>query len=337
MKKKFVHGAVAAAALVMPIGNTAFALDEITIAYFLEWPTPNQVAQIEETYDKELGIKVNWKSFGSGNDMSAAMASGDVQISYSQGLIPFIVAASKGLPISLVGIAVGYAEADNCVVSDKAGLDRSSAAAVSKSLKGMKIATPVGNVTHYKLLKTLAYYGVSNSDVEIVPVAGGNDAAAAFLTDRVDIGCAFGGPLDKMKEKGSVLMTGAEQENIGILTFDVISVSDDFAKNHTDLLVKFLQVTEDSNNDFAANPNKHWDTLAKAAGMSVEGVKGYLGSTGTFSFPTKDEQISSAWLGGTVQKLTNAAAQFFVDQGVMKSALSSYDSVIDDKYLKQVK
>ena len=53
--------------------------------------------------------------------MSAAMASGDVQISYSQGLIPFIVAVSKGLPIKTVGVAVAYAEADNCVVSDSAG------------------------------------------------------------------------------------------------------------------------------------------------------------------------------------------------------------------------
>lgn len=337
LKQKLMQAVLAVAALCLPLGNTAYALDEITIAYFLEWPTPNQVAQLEETYDKALGVKVNWKSFGSGNDMSAAMASGDVQISYSQGLIPFIVAVSKGLPISMVGIAVGYAEADNCVVSNQAGLDRSSAAAVGKSLKGMKIATPVGNVTHYKLLKTLAYYGVSSADVNIVPVSGGNDAAAAFLTGQVDIGCAFGGPLDKMKEKGRVLMTGAEQENIGILTFDVISVSNDFAKNHADMLVKFLQVTEDANKNFASNPNAHWDTLAKASGMSVDGVKGYLGAGGSFSFPSKAEQLSGAWMGGTVQSLTGAAAEFFVEQGVMDKALGSYDSTITDKYLKQVK
>ncbi len=311
--------------------------DEVTVAYFLEWPTPNQIAQIEETFDKEMGVKVNWKSFGSGNDMSAAMAGGDVDISYSQGLIPFIVAVSKGLPIKTVGVAVGYAEADNCVVSDKNALDRSSKASIAKSLEGKKIATPVGNVTHYKLLKTLDHYGLSGDDVEIVPVSGGNDAAAAFLTGQVDIGCAFGGALDKMKEKGQVIMTGAAQEKIGILTFDVISVTEKFANEHPDLLVKFLQVTEDSNNSFAANKNAHWDTLAKASGMDVSGVKGYLGAHGSFSFPDRDAQLSAAWMGGNVQKLTKGAADFFVEQGVISKALSSYDDTIDTSFMKKVK
>jgi|GEM_PF-5833837 len=42
------------------------ALEEITVAYFLEWPTPNQVAQVEETYDEAMGLKVNWVSFDTG-------------------------------------------------------------------------------------------------------------------------------------------------------------------------------------------------------------------------------------------------------------------------------
>ena len=317
-------------------GSAQAAVDEITVAYFLEWPTPNQVAQLEETYDKELGVKVNWKSFSSGNDMSAAMASGDVQISYSQGLIPFIVATSKGLPISMVGIAVAYAEADNCVVNNKSALDRSSAASIANSLKGKKIATPEGNVTHYKLLKTLAFYGLSESDVKITPVAGGNDAAAAFLTGQVDIGCAFGGPLDKMKEQGQVIMTGAEQENVGIFTFDVISVTDDFAKNEPALLTKFMQVTEDANSAFAAG-DQDWATLSKASGMTEDGVKGYLGATGTFSFPSKDAQLSEAWMGGNVQSFTKSAADFFAAQKKISKALSSYDGVIDTSFLQKVK
>lgn len=324
-------------ALSAPLAGIAQARDEITVAYFLEWPTPNQVAQLEKIYDEELGVKVNWKSFGSGNDMSAAMASGDVQISYSQGLIPFIVAVSKGLPIRTVGIAVAYAEADNCVVHKNSALNRKTAATTAQSLKGKKIATPVGNVTHYKLLKTLAYYGLSQSDVSIIPVDGGAAASAAFLTGQVDIGCAFGGPLDKMKAEGQVVMTGAEQENVGIFTFDVISVTDEFAKEDPDLLVKFLQVTEDSNRNFAANPNPHWQTLVKAAGMSEEGVKGYLGPTGTFSFPSKDAQLSAAWMGGNVQAFTKGAADFFVEQEVISKALNSYDKTIDSSFLRKVK
>jgi taurine transport system substrate-binding protein len=40
--------------------------------------------------------------------MSAAMAVGDVQISYSQGVPPFISAASAGQDLRIVGIASSY-------------------------------------------------------------------------------------------------------------------------------------------------------------------------------------------------------------------------------------
>lgn len=334
----FVRAAAAVAvACAAPLASVAHAADEVNVAYFLEWPTPNQIGQVEKSFDKELDAEVNWKSFGSGNDMSTAMAGGSIDISYSQGLIPFIVAVSKGLPIKMVGIAVAYAEADNCVVHNKSALDRTTAASTAASLKGKKIATPVGNVTHFKLLKTLAYYGLSASDVTIVPVSGGADASAAFLTGQVDIGCAFGGPLDKMKEQGQVIMTGTQQENVGIFTFDVISVTDEFAKENEDQLVAFLQGTENWNKAFAADKNKYWGTLAKAAGMGEEGVQSYLGSQGTFSFPSKGAQLSPAWMGGKVQEFTKNAADFFVEQGVMSKALASYDGVVDTSYLAKVR
>ena len=101
--------------------------DEITVAYFLEWPTPNQVAQLEETYDEVMGVKVNWVAFDTGVAMSAAMASGDVHIAYSQGLVPFANAVTAGVEIQMVGVAVSYAENDNCVVQTDLGIGRDNA------------------------------------------------------------------------------------------------------------------------------------------------------------------------------------------------------------------
>ena len=335
MKKSIIQ-LFAASAVALSPASGALARDEITVAYFLEWPTPNQVAQLEQTYDNALGVKVNWKAFDNGNAMSSAMASGDVQIAYSQGLTPFVNAVTKGLPIKVVGIAVEYAGADNCVVHNNANLDRSTAERTADSLKGMKIATPVGNVTHYKLLRTLEYYGVEADDVEIVPVSGGNDAAAAFLSGQVDMGCAFGGPLDKMKAEGRVLMTGSQQENVGILTFDVISVTEEFAESDPDMVVQFLQITEDANRAFADNPNAYWETLQKASGLSEADVKNYLGSGGSFSFPSKDAQLSAAWLGGTAQTLSQQIADFFKEKGETNTALDSYEHAFDTGFLKKV-
>ena len=137
-------------------GASAAAQDKVTVAYFLEWPTANQVAQVDKTYDEALGVEVEWRAFGNGNEMTQAMVSGDVDIAYSQGFVPFVVGVTNGAPLKLVGIAVTYAENDLCIVRDDAGITKENA----KELEGKKVATPTGNVTHYKLLKTLEHLGV---------------------------------------------------------------------------------------------------------------------------------------------------------------------------------
>ncbi len=313
------------------IGNVLAAdkPKEITVAYFLEWPTANQVAQVEKWYDKKMGLKVNWRAFGNGNEMSAAMASGDVQIAYSQGLVPYVVAVSKGLPLKLVGVAVSYAENDNCVIHKDAGVTKDNA----KDLEGKKIATPIGNVTHYKLLRTLDHLGVDVSKVQILPMNGAEGAAALSRGD-VDMACAFGGPLTRMKEYGDVLMTAQEQEAIGIRVFDVISATKEFAENYPDLLTQFLQVTEDANRAYVKDPAPAQPIIAKAAGMKLEDSNDMLAK---FSFPTKEEQMSKDWMGGTVQSFTKGVADFFVLQKQLPKALDDYSPYIDGSFLEKVK
>ena len=314
--------AAGAAALFM---SSASALDKVTVAYFLEWPTANQVAQLEKTYDEAMGVEVEWRAFGNGNEMSQAMASGDVHIAYSQGLVPWVVAVSNGLPLKLVGVAVSYAEADNCVVHGDAGITQANAA----DLVGKKIATPIGNVTHYKLLRMLDHLGVDASKVDMVQMNGA-DAAVALHRGDVTAACAFGGPLQRMKEVGSVLMTAAEQEAIGIRVFDVVSVTESFANDHPDLLSKFMEVTDQANAAYNADSSPFVETISKAAGMDLDATQNMLGM---FSFPSAADQKSEAWMGGTVQAFTKEVADFFVQQGQLDRALDSYDFAIDPSFL----
>jgi len=66
----------AMSALAALAGTTSVqAADELTVAYFLEWPMPFQYGKAMGIYEKELGVKVNWVSFDAGTAMSAAMAS----------------------------------------------------------------------------------------------------------------------------------------------------------------------------------------------------------------------------------------------------------------------
>ena len=321
--------AMAVFALSLPAAAPAAALDEITVAYFLQWPTANQVAQLNKTYDDEMDVKVKWRAFGNGNEMSAAMAGGDVHISYSQGFVPFVVGVTKGLPLKLVGIAVTYAENDNCIVHPDAGVTKENA----KALEGKTVMTPIGNVTHYKLLRTLDHLGVDANKVKVVPADSGKDVAAAFSRGDIDMGCAFGGPLNAMRDQGGKpLMTGAEQEAVGIQTFDIISVTEEFAEEHPDLLVKFLEVTEEANNSYKIYPAKHYEAIAKAAEDSVENTVGFLKK---FGFPSAEEQLNDLWMGGGVQKIAKGVADLLVEKEQMDKALPNYDHAVDDSFLRK--
>ena len=302
--------------------------DEITVAYFLEWPTPNQVAQLEETYDEIMGLKVNWVSFDTGVAMSAAMASGDVHIAYSQGLVPFANAVTSGLELQTVGIAVSYAENDNCVAHADLGITKENAT----DLHGEKVAVPIGTVAHYKMLREMEFLGVDVSQLELVDLPPA-DGAAALQRGDVGMACGWGGGLQRMLEAGNIIMTGAEMEELGLKVFDVISVTDDFAKNHGDIIVEFLQVTEDANAAYAADNSAKLDVIAQAAGMEEDATASVLAN---FSFPTADEQLSDAWLGGTVQTFMKEVADFFVAQGELEEALDSYDAVVNTSFLELV-
>ncbi|MEL6701866.1 MAG: glycine betaine ABC transporter substrate-binding protein, partial [Pseudomonadota bacterium] len=137
--KRIILGAASAAAL---LAGQAMAdgHGEITVGYFLEWPMPFQAAKVAGTYDEALGVKVNWVSFDTGTAMSAAMASGDVQISVSQGVPPFVVATSAGQDLQIIDVAVSYSDNDNCVVSSGLEIDAESAG----ELSGKTVAVPLG-------------------------------------------------------------------------------------------------------------------------------------------------------------------------------------------------
>ncbi len=314
------------------IAGSVLAADKpetVTVGYFLEWPTANQIAQIEKTYDQAMGVNMEWRAFDSGTAMSAAMASGDVDMAYSQGLVPFTVAVSQGLPITMVGIAVSYAENDNCVVSTHSGITQANA----KELEGKKVAVPFGTVAHYKMLRIMRHLNVDSTKVRLLDMAPA-DSAAAIARGDIAMACGWGGALRRMKNYGSVLMTAAEQEALGIRVFDVISTNNKFAKNNPELITQFLQVTNDSNSAYAHDPKKYQPLIAKASGLEIDDAKQLLA---LFDFPLKEQQLSEQWLGGAVQQFTKEVADFFVLHNQIPKALPDYSATIDSRFFEQVK
>jgi len=305
-------------------------LDELNVAYFLEWPLPNQFEQNDGTFDDELGLTVNWTPFNTGVEMSAAMASGDIDIAYSQGLVPFVNAVSAGQDIVMVDVAVSYAENDNCVVRSELGVDRNNAAA---ALNGATVSVPLGTVAHYKMLKSMQYLGVDTDSFDIVNLDPA-EGAAAIQGGDVDMSCGWGGGLNRMLEAGNILMTGAEMEDeIGLKVFDVTSARGDFVEDHSDVVEAFLRVTEQANRGWESDPDSRISAISTESGMTEEDA---AGSLATFSFPTISDQLSDKWFGNDVPNFMNEVADLFVEEGALESKLDDYSAVIDTSLLEEL-
>ena len=313
-------------------GQMARAEDQITIAYFLEWAMPFEYAKATGEMEKAMGVKINWRAFDTGTAMSAAMASGDVQMAISQGVPPFIVATSAGQDLQVLDVAVSYSGNDNCVVSDKLEIDKTNV----KDLEGKKVAVPIGTAAQYDFLKQMAHFGVDSSTMQIVDMAP-PDGAAALAQGNVDMACGFGGGLQRMEQVGHVLLTGAEKDAIGLHVYDVISAPARFADQHPDLITRFLTVVHQMNdkwNSGVAAQAEMLPVIAKDAGMDPAAAKSMLAG---FSFPALADAAGPTWMGGGVQANLKDVADFFVKTGNIPKGRDSYDDAVNAGPLMAVK
>ncbi|MDP6895918.1 MAG: ABC transporter substrate-binding protein [Rhodospirillales bacterium] len=287
-----------AGAMAFAISVSAQAADKVNVAFFLEWATPNQIAKVDKTYDKAMGVGVNWTDFKTGVAMTEAMLSGDIDISYSQGLAPFVTAIQQGAPLKMVGIAVVY-EANDCFVKNGSGIDASNAS----ELEGKTVAVPLNTMADYAFRRYMAHLKVDTSTMKIVDQAP-PDGAQSLTDGLVDMACIFGGASSKAaSEVGTPIMTKQQKMDAGIGSFDVISVTEKFATENPELVKTFLEVTEEANVAWKAT-DAQIAKVAKDAGMKVPTTKKQMAD---FIFPSAKEQLE----------------QYFNKGGIAASAASS--------------
>ena len=302
---------------------------EITVGYFLEWPMPFLAAKASGAYDEALGMKVNWVSFETGTAMSAAMASGDVQLSVSQGVPPFVVATSGGQDIQIVDVAVSYSDNDNCVVAEALEIDKDSAG----ELAGKKVAVPLGTAAHYGFLRQMDHFGVDVASLQVVDMAP-PEGAAALSQGAVDFACGWGGGLSRMKEYGNILLTGSEKQELGILVFDVTSAPASFIAENGDIVATFVGVTAAANAEWKENQSDDMlAVIAEQSGMDLEAARSSIAG---FEFPSVEEQLSAAWFGGNAAPFMKGVADVFVEAGSIDSALDDYADTVNTGPLEAV-
>lgn len=322
MKKvlKTLSATTIAAGLALPV----HAADEVNVAFFLEWATPNMIAKAEGAYDDAMGVKVNWTNFDAGTQMTEAMLAGDIDISYSQGLAPFITAVNANAPIKTIAVAVTY-PSNPCIVSSGAGITADNAS----ELEGKSVAVPLATMADYSFRMQMRTLGVAIEDMTVVDQVPA-DAVVSLADGSVDMACIFGGDsIKKAMESGSQLMSNEAMADAGIVAFDVVSVTEKFAQENPELVQGFMDVTDEINKAFAKDQSK-MDLIEKESGMDKETTMNQMAD---MVFPTKEQQMSEFFNEGGL-----AATAFDIVGGAFATddspAREDYSAVIDTSFLK---
>ena len=272
MKKilSFILSSIVALNLSISVANSA--ANEVRVAFFLEWPTPNQEDKVKGMYEKALGVPVKWTNFTNGGAMTDAMLAGDIDISYSQGLVPFINAVKSKAPIKLVDIAMEYGMGGTtCVTSNASGITKANAS----ELEGKKVAVPLGTMAEYVFDESMKVVGADRNKMEIIQMDP-EEGAAALVSGDVVMACLFGGnSIKAATEVGSRLLTVDEARAAGILGIDITSVTDKFMKENPGMVRTFIEVTHEANARYKAGKSD-LGVIAKDAEMKLEDSNGTL-------------------------------------------------------------
>ena len=314
-------------------GTAMAKTDKITVAYFPGWPGTFQYGWAKGWFEKEMGIKVDFREFGSGAEMTTAMASGDVSIAYALGTTPFSIAVSQGLPIKIVAVSENYSESENLVVRGDTGI------IAPRGLIGKKVGVPFGTTAHYRFMGILETFGIQENQLTIIDLAN-PDVMPAFIRKDIDAGCAWEPVVSQMIENGGrILVSSADQIRWGYSTYGIVAVPTRFAKEDGDLIVKFLQVMNNATKVYQATPERTFAPIGKMAGITPEKTKNIMSAMG---FYNKEEQLSTDWLGtsdkpGRMAQNLKKIADFLVKQKAMDEAMDDYTATIDVSFLEKVK
>lgn len=294
-------------------------------------PTPMQVARANKAFDKATGWDIEWRTFGSGTEVIAAMASGDVTIA-ELGSSPLAIGASQGVDLQLFMIAQGLGTAESLIAKEGSGIEK------LEDLKGKKVAVPVGSTAHYSLMGGLAHAGIAESDVTIVNLPA-DQIAAAWDSGQVDAAFIWQPVQSQILQTGKFIVGADQTAKWGYPTFDGWVVNTEFAAANADKMAAFAKVMNEANQAYLSNPDA-WTadsaevkTIAEVTGADPAQVPDILKG---FTFIPLADQLGDAWLGGAVANM-KTTADFLVKAGRIDAAIDDYSAYVNTSIAEAAK
>ncbi len=314
---------VAAAAL---FATSALA-EDVVIGHFGN-PTPFQAYRVDKKFEEATGWTIEWRQFGSGTEVIAAMASGDIKLA-ELGSSPLAIGASQGVDFQLFMLSEGIGTAESLIAKKDSGI------ASLADLKGKRVAVPVGSTAHFSLMGALAHEGISEADITIVNLPA-DQIAAAWDGGQVDAAWIWEPVQNQILQTGTFIIGADQTAAWGYPTFDGWVVNTEFAKEHADELVAFAKTFEAANQPYLADPasfSPDSETVKNIAAMTGADPSQVPNILKGFTFVPLKDQLGDAWLGSAPEKM-KYTADFLVAAGRIDAAIDDYTPFVNTSILE---
>ncbi|MES2970097.1 MAG: taurine ABC transporter substrate-binding protein [Pseudomonadota bacterium] len=315
--KRLMIGAAALA-----LGAGAALAENVVIGHFGN-PTPMQVARMEGAFDAATGWTIEWRTFASGADVIAAMASGDIKVA-ELGSSPLAIAASQGVDLQLFMLAQVIGEAESLIVRNNAGI------AALEDLKGKRLAVPVGSTAHFSLMGALTHAGIAEGDVTIMNMPP-DQIAAAWEQGAIDAAFIWQPVQSQILQTGTLLVGADKTAEWGYPTFDGWVVNTEFAAENADAVAAFAKTMDAANAAYLTDPaawtadSAQVKTIAEATGAAADQVPDILKG---FAFIPLSEQMTDTWLGSAAATM-KTTADFLKAAGRIDTAADDYSAFVN--------
>lgn len=322
--RRTLLGAVAAMIMAGAASTAAFA-EKVVIGHF-GTPIPLQAAIAAKDFEKATGWEIEWRKFGSGAEIIAAMASGDLKLS-ELGSSPLAIGASQGVDYQLFAISNIIGEAEALIARDGSGITK------VEDLKGKKVGVPLGSTAHYSLMGAIKNAGLAAGDVEVIGMKP-DQISAAWDQGQIDATFIWEPAKGKALKSGKLII--AANQVTGAPTFDGWVVNTEFGKANPEFMTKFLKTLEAANAAYNSNPDA-WtadsapvQAIAAQTGAPAAEVPAALKG---YAFPSLAQMASADWLGGGNQANMLATATFLKENGRVDATLDDYSKFVNADYL----
>jgi taurine transport system substrate-binding protein len=327
---KYFCNCLTLAAMVLCAPAPALAqTKEVTFAH-QDMLVPLRTVMESGELEKATGYKIHWRMFGGGGDVIRAMASGDVQIGEA-GSSPFAAAVSQGQNLNLFWILDDIADAEALVARNGSGI------ASVRDLKGKKVATPFVSTAHYQLMVDLKLEGVDPKSVNVLNMRP-PEIAAAWERGDIDAAFVWDPVLSRIKANGKTIASSGSIGKKGYPTFDGLVVDAAWARDNEGFMLALVKALAKADEDYRSNAAK-WSAdspqVRAVAKWTKADAKDVPAAMALYKFPTPQEQLSAAWLGGGAAKALMDTALFLKEQGRVQEVKPSYGPYVNASFVQK--